>query len=641
MLSDTLREGAHGRIFKILFWIIILSFVFAGVGNYLIPRLDTDPVKVGDFKITSSQWSEQYNRQTQQIMRAYGPKASEMLEDKDTVKRLHMQVLESMVDNAALNAATWEQGIRIGDEEVKDEIRRTPAFQKDGKFNNDLFLASVHNIGASPESYAEQVRTGMLSDTVRDPSVALSAQVMPYESEMLGKLFAQTRTVDIYSLDPSALKDTVKVTDEEAKAYYDAHHDEFMDPANVRFTYVVLSVDGLRKSIKISDKEAEDYYNMHQDEFQIPESREVSHILIKNGEGSKDKVAKVQQELKDGKSFADVAKEYSDDPNTAKDGGSMGSVTHGKLASNLDDALFKLEKPGDVSEPIVDDYGTHFIRLDGITAAHTPAFADVKEKARESALSEAARKQYDEKASQLSDVSFENPDSLDATAKALGLEVKDSGVLHYGDKTAQWPLNTEEMQKAAFKEENRTSNVNSPAISLGDSAAAVINVSAYNSAKLLDFDKVKDKAQQAAYDSKASEEARKILEDYASKLKSDPSAAAPQFVTAKSAVVLSRGSQDADPEFAARVFAMPAEPGKATLVARNGKVESLAVLKDIGEGSQEQEKAYTTFISSQFQQYAASRAEEMLFKGARELMKIKYNDDAINMVIKQDSGDAK
>ncbi|MDD7021917.1 MAG: SurA N-terminal domain-containing protein, partial [Aeromonadales bacterium] len=263
MLSDTLREGAHGRIFKILFWIIILSFVFAGVGNYLIPRLDTDPVKVGDFKITSSQWTEQYNRQTQQIMRAYGPKASEMLEDKDTVKRLHMQVLESMVDNAALNAATWDQGIRIGDEEVKDVIRRTPAFQKDGKFDNDLFLASVHNIGASPESYAEQLRTGLLSDTVRNPTVTLSSQVMPYESKMLGKLFAQTRTADIYSLDPALLKDSVKVTGEEAKAYYDAHHGEFMDPANVRFTYVVLSVDGISKSLKISDKQAEDYYNMH------------------------------------------------------------------------------------------------------------------------------------------------------------------------------------------------------------------------------------------------------------------------------------------------------------------------------------------------------------------------------------------
>ena len=49
MLTDKLREGAHGKVFKILFWIIILSFIFAGVGNYLIPRLNTDPVEIGIF----------------------------------------------------------------------------------------------------------------------------------------------------------------------------------------------------------------------------------------------------------------------------------------------------------------------------------------------------------------------------------------------------------------------------------------------------------------------------------------------------------------------------------------------------------------------------------------------------------------
>ena len=84
---------------------------------------------------------------------------------------------------------------------------------------------------------------------------------------------------------------------------------------------------------------------------------------------------------------------------------------------------------------------------------------------------------------------------------------------------------------------------------------------------------------------------------------------------------------------------MPDNPGKASIIAKNGDLESLAILKSVGEGKDEQLKAYTSFIASQFQQYSASRAQEMLYKGARELQKIDYNDDAINMVIKQDSGD--
>ena len=57
MLTDKLRDGAHGKVFKILFWIIILSFIFAGVGNYLIPKLNTDPVKIGKYSIRTVECS--------------------------------------------------------------------------------------------------------------------------------------------------------------------------------------------------------------------------------------------------------------------------------------------------------------------------------------------------------------------------------------------------------------------------------------------------------------------------------------------------------------------------------------------------------------------------------------------------------
>ncbi len=645
MLSDTLREGAHGRIFKILFWIIILSFIFAGVGNYLIPRLNTDPVKIGDFKITASDWTEQYNRETQTLQRNYGPQAATMLEDKEFVHELHMKVLESMIDQVALNGATWNSGIRIGDEQVKDVIRRTPAFQKDGKFSNDIYLASVRNVGQSPESYAEQVRVMLLANTVADPVVNASAAALPYESATLSSLFEQQRRVSLYSVDPLALKDTVKVSEDEAKAFYDAHHDAFMDPAKVHFTYVVLSVDELRKSLNVSDKDAEDYFNMHQDEFTLPESRSASHILIKNGEGQKEKVAKVEEGLKTGKNFADLAREYSDDPNTAKDGGALGDVTEGKLADNLSKALFALKNPGDVSEVIYDDYGAHFICLNGVTAAHVPPFADMKEKAREAALAAAARKAYDEQAAKLADVSYENPDSLDATAKALNVKVQDSGDVSYGQQGLEWPLSTQEVQKAAFKEENRTSNQNSQVISLGDGAAAVINVSKYSPEKLLPYDQVKAKAQELAYDDKASAAAVKILSDYEKALKADPKAAVPEKVQVKDDVVVTRGSQDLSPEFAARVFAIPLKPENSGIIAKNGKLESLAVLRKVEnsaeEGSDEKTKqAYESFVASQLSRFSASRAQESLYKGARGIQDISYNDDAINMVLKQDNSAA-
>ena len=144
MLTDKLREGAHGKVFKILFWIIILSFIFAGVGNYLIPRLNTDPVEIGDIKIPKEQWDAQYQDQVRMMQRQYGAQVNSLLEDPNYVKALRLQVLERIIDNVAINSVTYEQGIRIGDKQVKDTIRQEKAFFKDGKFNNDLFLPIVY-----------------------------------------------------------------------------------------------------------------------------------------------------------------------------------------------------------------------------------------------------------------------------------------------------------------------------------------------------------------------------------------------------------------------------------------------------------------------------------------------------------------
>ncbi len=639
MLSDTLREGAHGKIFKILFWIIILSFVFAGVGNYLIPKLNTDPVEIGDFKISSGDWNEQYNRRTQEMQRVYGPQATELLEDKSFVKSVHMQVLESMIDNVALNAATYEQGIRIGDDQVKDTIRRNPVFFKDGKFDNDLYLASVRNIGASPEYYAEQVRMGLLADSVRAPVLGLASLPMPYEDESVQKLFSQTRTVDLYVLNPLTLKSKINLSDEEIKAYYDAHHNEFMDPASVRFNYVYVSLDEISKKLKVDDKTAEDYYNMHQDEFTVPEQREVSHILIKPGDGFDEKVAKVEAGLKDGRNFADLAKELSEDPNTSAKGGLMGSYQKGKLAANLDKALFDLSKVGDVTAVIKDEFGAHFLRFDGITAAHVPAFNEIKKDVVAACTAQEARKEYDEAVQTLTDVSFENPDSLDAVAKALKTEIRDSGAVVYGTSDLAWPLNTAEIQKAAFKEENRTSGTNSQAISIGNDAAAVINVVSYTDAKLVAFDKASDKAKNLAFKAKAAAEADKILKAFAQDLQKDASTALPENVSARKDLMLARGGQELSPALSQSIFAMPKDEGKAYVIGSDHDNAALAVLQKIGENEQASGDQYKTFINSQMVQIKSGEANSVLYKGARELQKITYNDDAIKMVIQQDSVD--
>ena len=633
MLTDKLREGAQGRIFKILFWIIILSFIFTGVGGYLIPRLNTDPVEVGKYKITANEWNQQYTSQTQQMQRMYGPQFSEMLENPEYVKTLRSQVLEGMVDNVAFNSAVYDLNVRIGDEQVRELIRNTPAFQKDGKFDNDLYLATVRNMGMNPEYFGEQMRISEMSSSVSSPILRTASFPMPFEITALKNLLTQSRMVDLYELNLDALKLDFSADDKEAQAFYDAHHDLFMAPANAKFTYLLLNIDDLKKDITPTDAELEDYLNLHQDDFRVEERRGFSHIIIRaDNPNAQEHIKAVDDGLASGKSFADLAKEYSDDMASRNDGGDMGLISKTSLAPLFANPLFALEKVGDHTDKIIDADGTHYLQLNAIEPAHVPAFNEIKDTVRTAFVDAKARDLYNERVTSLSDLSFENPDSLDATAEALGLNVNDSGVVNYGETNVPWPLNTSMVQNAVFSEDNLNSGVNSSVINIGDSAAVVVNVYENHERALKPFEEVKSEAVTLVIDEKANTEADARLLAFAKELKNNEDASVPEHVVKRSAVKVMRGSNVVSPSFGMAVFAISQNEANDYTIALNNDIPTLAVLKAVENEESEDGDQLDQILSSQLVQGYSLSQRSALYKCARELTDITYNEEAINLV---------
>lgn len=639
MLSDKLREGAQGKIFKLLFWVIILSFIFAGVGGYLIPRLNTDPVEVNDYKITAAEWNEQYNRQSQQLHRMYGASAARLLDNPEFVTSMRSQVLENMVDNVAFNTAVYQSDVRIGDEQVRDVIRNTPAFMKDGKFDNELYLASVRNMGMNPEYFGEQMRMSLLSDFIAVPVLRSASAPLPYEVKALSRLLSQYRIVDLYALNLDHIKASLTASDDEVKAYYDAHQDAYMAPASVQFTYLLLDTSKLKSEVKFTDADLEDYLNMNQDDFRVGERRDVSHILIKADDPkAADKIAAIDAAIAAGNAdFAALAKEYSDDPGTASNGGSLGLVARNDLAADLDTAVFSLQA-GQVSPQIKDNYGVHYVKVNKIEEPYVPAFADIKDAVQQAYVSDKARELYQEKVTTLSDLSFENPDSLDVTAEALKLPVQECKNLNQGDMQAPWPLNTEPLQEAAFREENYTSGVNSPVITISDGIAMVINISDHHDAALRPFEEVKADATEHVLTAKAQEQGDRILTDFAKALQQNPDTALPADVSKTADVRVDRGMSTLDSHFGLSVFAIPQEGNDRFCIGANKGLETLAVLKSVGQADDKTLAEYDALMRSQLVQYYQNDLQAALYRGARELCDIKYNQDAIDMINKQNQG---
>jgi peptidyl-prolyl cis-trans isomerase C len=141
------------------------------------------------------------------------------------------------------------------------------------------------------------------------------------------------------------------------------------------------------KSIKVPDltAAAEDRYKANPEKFKVPETIEAAHILVdlkKHGDAAtaKARAEEVRAKALAGGDFAELAKEYSDDPGSAPRGGNLGQFTRGRMLKTFEDAAFALKSPGDISDVIETSYGYHVIRLTSHQPEKQLAFDDVKER---------------------------------------------------------------------------------------------------------------------------------------------------------------------------------------------------------------------------------------------------------------------
>ncbi len=95
----------------------------------------------------------------------------------------------------------------------------------------------------------------------------------------------------------------------------------------------------------------------------------VAHIMIaintsRTAEKAEERIKEIEQQLKQGVSFASLAKQYSEDPSTAVDGGKIRRFGQGALNSEkFEKTAFSLQEKGEVSSPIQTKYGWHIIKL--------------------------------------------------------------------------------------------------------------------------------------------------------------------------------------------------------------------------------------------------------------------------------------
>ena len=431
-MLQSIRERSKGVVAWVIIVLIIIPFALFGIDQFtsgdkieIAAKVNGNPVMIADFERSFDTVKRQYQENFGEMY------ASLVQEDK-----LRQQVLDDLIQRNAINQKTTSEGFAISDAQLMQIIQGQKMFQDKGAFSLSRYEDVLKNNAYSKERF-EQSQRQFMQRSQFDGIASASEIIGDSEVSALAGLESQQREVGYLRIDHRPFLTTENVKDEQIKSYYDANLDKFKSSEQVELDYIRLSVDVLLKSIKVTDDQLLAYYKDHADKVQLPEKRNVRHILImaaKDADTKIDTDAKAKAEallaqITSGADFAKLAKENSQDPGSASHGGELGFFQHGDMVPEFETAAFSLAKVGDISPVIRTSYGYHFLQLIAIEPAQTPAFEKVRDVMAMELKTELAMKDYSQRLEQLKTIVYEQSDSLEPAAKALGLTIEHSAML--------------------------------------------------------------------------------------------------------------------------------------------------------------------------------------------------------------------
>ncbi|ADV27876.1 PpiC-type peptidyl-prolyl cis-trans isomerase [Pseudoxanthomonas suwonensis 11-1] len=499
----------------------------------------------------------------QQQGEAFDPREFEGIENK-------RRILDELVDEKVMLLASARDGVVVSDAAVREYIASIPAFQVDGKFDQNAYQMALSSQfpPRTPRQFEDLVRTTLRQSLV-PVGVGSSAFVTDAELDRLLRLSGETRDVEL-ALMPEIAEDTTPVTDADAKAWYEAHTADFMSPEKVAIEYVEVTALQVPEPAAADEATLRERYEAEKQRFGDPERRLASHILVRVPEGGDAAAAEAKakqlagQAAAPGADFAALAREHSEDPGSRDTGGDLGWVEQGMMVEPFEQALFAMQA-GETSGPVKTEFGWHVLQLREVQPGALKPFEEVREElAREQAQADRERA-YSELLGRLTDLAYENPSSLEPAANELKLELRKLGPFSRDDMVgiAAAP----EVKRAAFSEELVEDGTASDPIEIGPQHNVVIRVVEHQPAAARALADVRAEVEAAVRADRTSKAAIAAAEAALERLRKGEAMAA--VVGSEGEVMplpgLPRGAPAPTPEANRAIFSAPVpEEGKAT-----------------------------------------------------------------------------
>ena len=417
-----MRKQAGSWLIKILLGAIVIVFIFWGVGSFRSQRGGRVALVNGD-QITMDDYRETYNNLIEQFRRRFGNNL-----DEDMLKQLQVkrQALNQLIDNKLLVQESKRLKFRVSEKELTDAILNITAFQRDGMFDSRLYRNILDRLRMTPEAFEVAQKNAMLIDKLRT-LITSSAKISDQEALEWYNWVNASVNIDTVFFDPNRYKD-IHPSDEEIKTFFENHNEKYTTEAMVKVRYLNFNPDAFRSKVALSNEEVREYYDENLETFKTPKTVEARHILLivnrdadpETVEKTKERALDILKLAKEGKDFAELAKQYSEGPTRDK-GGYLGKFKKEAMVKPFADMAFSL-KAGEVSEPVRTQFGWHIIKVEKVNEASITSFDDAKKNIRKKLTDDMAKSLAYDEAETVSDDAFEGEDLINA-AKEQNMKI--------------------------------------------------------------------------------------------------------------------------------------------------------------------------------------------------------------------------
>jgi len=432
-MLQTIHDRLKGWLAGVVLGIIGLVFVFWGI-NWTMSAPNY-AAKVNGSEISSNEVRQAYQQQLAQYQRQSNGQIDDA--QRNEIKR---HVLDQYVNTEAVVTRADSLGYRVSDQDLLAEMSKIPAFQVDGKFDKAHAMAVLRSQGRSIAEIEDLFRRDVKLRQL-DEALTLSSFATPSEMKRLRALAEQERQVSWFTVAPAKYIAEATASDADLQAYYDAHKAQYMTPETVDLHYVELSMAQLESKVTVDDAQLKAYYDDQKtktpERFTQPEQRRVRHILLQVSDPKDDATVKAKAEsilkrAQNGEDFSALAKEFSQDPGSAQQGGDLGWSERKAFVGPFADAAFGM-KEGEITGPVKTQFGYHILKLDGIQPTNIKTFEQAKADLETEYRRSEAERLFNSAQDELADAALQNTTDIDVVARKAGLTVRDIPVFSRTD----------------------------------------------------------------------------------------------------------------------------------------------------------------------------------------------------------------